>query len=130
MAEKQDDGENDPLNGSRGYHGGLRASMAPEHVRDVEDRWLARRTGIDNSKQCLQVPVKVTGGDDLSTEQQEIIACVPPIMNDARWKSRGAAGRNNNSVLADLCSERSCLYRALFPLMKMDVEWRTVLPSW
>ena len=56
---KKNDGEKDPLNGWRRHRKHLCVPMAPEHVRQIEDRRPAVGAGVENGKQCLEEAIQV-----------------------------------------------------------------------
>ena len=56
---KKNDGEKDPLNGWRRDRKHLCVPMAPEHVREIEDRWPTVGAGVENGKHCLEIAIQV-----------------------------------------------------------------------
>src|SRR6185312_13459930 len=101
--------------------------MAPHHVSGVKDGWPTRRAGIENCEQGLQVAIQIACRDDLSAQLQQVIAGVPPMMDDPRGKHPGAASRDDDSLPADLSAQRPGLYNPLFTLIEMDVGRRPVM---
>ena len=56
--------------------------MAPEHVREIEDRWPTVRAGVENSKYRLEVAIQVHRRNYLAAKLQQIVARVPPAMSE------------------------------------------------
>ena len=57
--------------------------MAPEHVREIEERWPAVGAGVENGKQCLKVAIQVYRWNYVAAKLQQIVARVPPVMTNA-----------------------------------------------
>jgi hypothetical protein len=57
--------------------------MAPEYVREMEDRWPTVRAGVENSKHRLEVAIQVHRRNYLAAKLQQIVARVPPAMRKA-----------------------------------------------
>jgi hypothetical protein len=57
--------------------------MAPEYVREIEDRWPTVRVGVENSKQRLEEAIQVHCGNCVAANLQQIVARVPPAMRNA-----------------------------------------------
>jgi hypothetical protein len=57
--------------------------MAPEHVREIEERWPAVGAGVENGKQCLEVAIQVYRWNYVAAKLQQVVARVPPVMTNA-----------------------------------------------
>ena len=80
---KKNDGEKDPLNGWRRDRKHLCVPMAPEHVREIEDRWPPVGASVENGKQCLEEAIQVYSRNYVAAKLQQIVARVPPVMKNA-----------------------------------------------
>ena len=56
--------------------------MAPEHVREIEDRWPTVGAGVENGKHCLEVAIQVYRWNYVAAKLQQIVARVPPAMSE------------------------------------------------
>jgi hypothetical protein len=57
--------------------------MAPEYVREIENRWPAVGAGVENGKQCLEEAIQVYSRSYVAAKLQQIVARVPPMMTNA-----------------------------------------------
>lgn len=96
--------------------------MAPEHVRQIEERWLAIR-GIQYREHRLEKTIQVYG-NHVAAELQQIIARVPPSMKTACRQIYGSARWHNELFRPHLSTELACLHDAVLVFMEMYVQGR------
>ena len=123
---KKNDGEKDPLNGWRRDRKHLCVPMAPEHVREIEDRWPTVGAGVENGKHCLEVAIQVYRWNYVAAKLQQIVARVPPAMRNACGQDCSAPSWHNDLFPSDLGAESSRFHNALFPFTKVHVQRRAV----
>jgi hypothetical protein len=100
--------------------------MPPQHVREIEDRWPAVGTGVENRKHCLEVAIQVYRWNYVAAKFQQIVACVPPAMRNACGQDGSAPGWHNDLFPSNLGAQSSRFHNALFPFTKVHVQRRTV----
>jgi len=99
--------------------------MPPQHVGQVKNRWPAGRAGVENRKHRLEEAIQVSRRNCPATQLQEIVACVPPGMNDSGRKDGGPSSLHKDLLFSKPGSECSRFHNAFFTLMEMHVGRRT-----
>jgi hypothetical protein len=128
-ANEQQDRKDDFLNWRGRNRDELRVAMTPEHMCEIEDRWPTIRTRIQNSEHCLEVAIQVHGWNCMAAKLEQIVARVPPSMQNTFTEDYTSAGRYDDFLRSDLSAECSRFYDALFVFMEMHVQRRSAC-SW
>ena len=103
--------------------------MTPEHMREIEDRWPATRTGVENSEHCLEEAIQVHRWRCVAVELEQVVARVPPSVKKAFRQDYGSPGWHDEFLRPDLSAECSRFRDALFVFVEMHVQRRTAC-SW
>ncbi len=100
--------------------------MAPEHVREVEDRRPAVRTGVENGKQRLEEAIQVYRWNDVAAKLQQIVARVPPVMKNAGGQNYSAPSWHDHLFPSHSSAESSRFNNALLPFTNVNMQRRAV----
>src|SRR5579871_4820664 len=100
--------------------------MAPEHVREIEDRRPALGAGVENGKQCLEEAIQVYRWNYVAAKLQKIVARIPPVMTNACGQDDSAPSWHDDLVPADSSAESSRFHNALLPFPNVQVQRRAV----
>jgi hypothetical protein len=100
--------------------------MAPEHVREIEERWPAIGAGVENGKQRLEEAIQVDRWNYVAAELQQVVARVPPVMTNACGQDYSAPGWHDDLFPSDSSAESSRFHNALLPFTNVHVQRRAV----
>jgi hypothetical protein len=100
--------------------------MAPEHVREIEERWPAIGAGVENGKQRLEEAIQVDRWNYVAAELQQVVARVPPVMTNACGQDYSAPGWHDDLFPSDSSTESSRFHNALLPFTNVHVQRRAV----
>src|SRR5439155_23516642 len=91
----------------------------------VENRWPPGLRRVHDREQGLKEAIQVDPRACPAAQFQDIVAGVPPRMNDPCWKNRRLACSPQNRLLAASGAERPGDDGGLFAVLPVDVERRT-----
>jgi hypothetical protein len=117
-ADKNDERENDSLNGAWRHCKRLCMTVPPRQVRYVENRRPTGWAGVEYRKYCLQAAVQIARWDCLPIKNQHIVPGVPSVMNDPVGKDYGPTCLYNGPLLADAGSESPFFHGSFFTRME------------
>jgi hypothetical protein len=91
-------------------------------MREVEQRWTTRFSGVDHFEDGLQISVEVDDGTGQAIERQRLSPGIPPSMWDAARQSRHVARLYLDAVATDLRGQSTRSHDALLVFEVMDVH--------
>jgi hypothetical protein len=95
-SDDHDHSKHERLNGRWHDQDGLRVPMADGKVRQVDQRWPIRRTGVHDLEDCLQVAIEIHCRACDAFERERLIAVIPPSMRNPRGSRTVSPGPNVN----------------------------------
>ncbi len=122
VAEQKNDRENNPLNDPWRRHHRLPMTVPPQHVSEVEERWLAGLAGVEDSKQSLKIPVQVASRYSLPAEFQQACPGVPPTVRYSGREDGAPPSRDDDFAITNLGSERSGHNASFLALAEMRMQ--------
>jgi hypothetical protein len=70
-------------------------------VRQVEDRRLSGRAGVENRKDSLEKKIQINRRNCPATQFQQTFPGIPPGVNDSAGKDSGSSSRHNDLLIPD-----------------------------
>ena len=104
--------------------------MSPEHVGEVEKRRPAGRARVDNRENRLKKAIEVTRRGRPPAELQQVLARIPPTVDDSRRKHGGLASVHHQHLVPTAGAKRARRYDPFLTLARVDMSRRPIGMWW